>query len=257
LLGGEKINSTQWDYYAEDYHNHIISPLQKGIDNPIYNEIKKISNRKELVVADIGTGRGDILPFLSENFKEVYAIDFSPKMIRVAEERNHHLKNTHFKCADIRELTKLEKKFDVIITVNSIMLPSPAELLTAFEQIYTSIKTSGYLLGVFPSMETILYFFTLVYERELAKYNDEKKALTMTKRIVEKKKYDFISGIFNDEGEKQKFYYKFELFQRLTDAGFDEINITKVLYPWGTGGDFSGFDDKQMMWDWFVSARKL
>ena len=93
----------EWGKYAKTYHSNIISPLLDKVTNPLFNDINNISNSKELIVADLGTGIGDLLPFLSENFKEVYAIDFSKKMIDAAKEKHSTYPNIKFEQADIRE----------------------------------------------------------------------------------------------------------------------------------------------------------
>lgn len=247
----------EWGKYAKTYHSNIISPLLDKVTNPLFNDINNISNSKELIVADLGTGIGDLLPFLSENFKEVYAIDFSKKMIDAAKEKHSTYPNIKFEQADIRELTKLGFKFDVAIAVNSILQPSFEDVKKSFNEIYDSLNESGMFIGVFPSMESVLYNFTLIYEREYQKCNDESKALQSTKRIGERSKYNFITGIYKEENEKQKFYYKFELNYRLKQANFKNIRFKKVLYPWGEGsGDYEDFPGMPRMWDWYVIAVK-
>lgn len=251
------MDKKQWNKYAKDYHSSIISPLKEEVTNPLFNDIKNIHNSKKLTVADLGTGIGDLLPFLSKNFKQVYAMDFSEKMIQKAKEKKSEYKNIKFKQADTRELTKLNLKFDVIIAINSILHPSTKDLKKSFNEIYTSLNKNGIFIGIFPSMESVLYNFTLIYEREYQKYNNEKKALKATKRIGEISKYDFITGIYEDDNEKQKFYYKFELNYRLKQANFKNTRFKKVLYPWGEGiGDYEDFPGMPRMWDWYVIAVK-
>lgn len=247
----------EWGKYAKTYHFNIISPLKEEVTNPLFVDIKKIANSKDLVIADLGTGIGDLLPFLAENFKEVYAIDFSKKMIDAAKEKYSTYPNIKFEQADIRELTKLGFKFDIAISINSILHPSFEDIKKSFNEIYNSLNEGGTFIGIFPSMESILYNFMLLYEREYHKYNDEEKALQSTKTIGEKSKYNFITATYEEEGEKQKFYYKFELSHKLKQAKFKKIRFKKVLYPWGeaTGG-YEDFPGMPKMWDWYVIAVK-
>ena len=247
----------QWDKYAKNYHKEIISPLQKKVINPLFSDILKIANRKKLIVADVGTGIGDLLPFLSQNFKKVYAIDFSKKMLKIAKQRNSLVNNIIFKEADLRKLVDLDLKLNMIISVNSILGPSFEQVEKSFEQISGSLKEGGIFIGIFPAMESILYNFMLVYEREYSKVKNEKRALKDTKKISERKKYNFIMGVFDDNGEKQKNYYQFELRNRLKKESFKKIKFKKVLYPWGKGcGDFEDFYGMPKMWDWYVTAIK-
>ncbi len=250
-----KINSENWDKYAKNYHEHIISPLQSKINNPIFHLIKNIQKSEEMIAADLGTGIGDLLPFLSEQFNKVYALDFSENMISIAKEKNKHAGNIIFKRCDMKELTKLKLNLDVAIAVNSIINPSISDIKIILSEINKSIKEGGLFIGVFPSMESIIHYAMLVYERELEN-SEELQAIIKTKIVVEWDKYCFIRGLYDDCGEKQKFFYEFELKNKLEEAGFKNIKIKKVQYPWGEHGDFDMFKDKLMMWDWFIIATK-
>lgn len=246
----------EWDQYAREYHEYIISPFQKNIKNPIFADLKKI-NTKNLTVADIGTGRGDLLPFLSKNFKQVHAIDFSDKMLEIAKEKNQEYKNIIFEKEDIKRLTKLDLKLDVAIAINSILHPHFEDVNKSIKQIYDSLNDNGIFIAIFPSMESSIYNFTLIYEREYKKYKDEKKALAVTKRIGDRKKYNFITSTYDEQGEKQKFFYGFDIKNKLRQAGFKSIQIKKVYLPWGDAcGDYEDFPEMPEMWDWYVIANK-
>lgn len=251
------MENEKWDLYAGEYHDNIISPFQDNVQNPLKTEIE-IKDTKELTVADIGCGIGDLVPFLSEQFRHVYAIDFSQKMLEKTQERHAALTNVTFRQADMRELTSLGVTFDVAVAVNSVLLPNPLDVQRSFEQIHASINPGGLFLGIFPAMESVLYNASLVYDRELKKWGDEEKAMKETRRIVEGKKFNFITATFEDKkDEKQKFYYEFELRNRLSQAGFKNIEFKKVLYPWGKeSGGYEDFFGMPEMWDWYVTARK-
>ncbi len=265
-----------WNKIAREYHKYIISPFQKGVSNPLLSKLKKIKNSQNKIIADIGCGRGDTLKFLSSNFKEVYAIDFSKEMIAIAKEKNSFCEqnisskqnifskqdisskqsNIQYYVKDMKNLSNFKNRFDVIISVNSIIMPSIKDIKKSLREIHHSLKRNGEFYGIFPSMDSILYESFLIFEEQFKKIKNEKKALKKTRRILERNKYDFIKGTYNDQGEEQKFYYDFEIKLRLQEAGFKEITISKVLYPWGEcTGDFIDFPGKPKMWDWFVSAK--
>ena len=75
-----------WNKNTKTYFQDILSPFSKGTINPIFwymkNKIKKSKNKS---VIDIGTGIGNFIPKLSENFKSVVGIDISPNIIEVAK----------------------------------------------------------------------------------------------------------------------------------------------------------------------------
>jgi SAM-dependent methyltransferase len=252
-----EMEKKQWDLYAVDYHKYVISPLKRGVMNPLHEDIRKLGDTRMMSVADCGTGRGDLVPFLAKRFKEVYAIDFSPKMLAIARRRQSRHRNAVFMRFDLRRLSQLKKRFDVIIAVNSILMPNREDVERCFAEMYSSLADGGRFYGIFPSMESLLYHFSLVYEREYARTSDEKRALRATRRIVERKKYSLILGIYEDDGERQRLYYEFDIIRRMRTAGFRQIRLSKVFYPWGErSGDFEAFEDRDLMWDWYVSATK-
>jgi ubiquinone/menaquinone biosynthesis C-methylase UbiE len=250
------MDEKDWDALAENYHDHVISPFQEGVINPLFDAIREIQDREPMTVADLGCGTGPLLSFLSKHFKAVIAVDFSEKMLEKAKE-NCSAKNVTFIKSDLSDLSQLEGRIDVAVSINAILLPSVRLVDAILMEIHRSLKPDGRFMGIFPSLEAVLYQSTLIYDRELGKYEDETDALNQTKRILEKNKFDFIAGTYDDHGQKQKFYYDFEIRLRLKKAGFKNIRLKKVLYPWG--GDVSGYEDffgQPRMWDWFVIANR-
>ena len=73
-------------------------------------------------------------------------------------------------------------------------------------------------------------------------------------RLIGPRRYDFVSGLFTEGADRQKFYYSFELRRRLQAAGFKNIQFGKVLYPWTEDHAWFNFSGEPRMWDWFVRA---
>jgi ubiquinone/menaquinone biosynthesis C-methylase UbiE len=250
------MESHQWDDYVHNYHELIVSPLKEGVQNPLFAELDKIADSKTRTVADLGTGRGDLLPLLSGRFKHVYAVDFSADMLAIAKEKNEKLSNVTFIHGDMRALAEHNLSVDVAIAVNSVLHSSPRQIHQTLQEINRSIAEGGMLLAIFPAAEAFVHYAMLVHERELEASGDEDKAVARMRKIVEHQKYDLFRGIYDDDGERQKLFYRFELKNRLRLAGFKYIKVKKVLYPWGLHGEFDAFPDKPPMWDWFAAAQK-
>jgi ubiquinone/menaquinone biosynthesis C-methylase UbiE len=245
------MNAKEWDKLSSDYHEYIVSPLYKGVKNPIFQELKKIGSN--CVVADIGCGRGELVPALSKQFKFVHAFDFSSKMIEHAK-KNNSFSNVKYYVKDMKKLNLHKTKFDLALSINSILMPNEKDIKASMKSIYQILKKKGRFMAVFPSMESILYQAYLIHEKQLKK-NNPIKAMKKAKKILEHDKYNFVNAVYNDSGECQKFYYNFELDLRLTDIGFKNIKISKVLYPWGIS-DYEDFESRPKMWDWFVDCTK-
>nr|QBM01345.1 ubiquinone biosynthesis O-methyltransferase [uncultured archaeon] len=250
------MESDDWDKLAVKYHEEIISPFQKGVINPLFKKLNAIKHPERKIIADIGCGRGEILDFLASNFKKVYAIDFSPMMINTAKQLSS-ARNIAYSVNDMRDLSKFKNKFDIIVCANSILMPKISDAWKSLKSIYSTLKRNGRFYAIFPSMNSIVYQGFLILNRETRKGVSEKKAIDNTKRIMEYKKYNFIKGTFRDGKNIQKFYYDFEIFLRLKEAGFKNITMSKVLYPWRKDiSDFVCFPEKPKMWDIFVTAKK-
>ncbi len=244
-----------WDSVAKKYFENIMSPFQEGVKNPLYDYIDKFEGKDKSAI-DIGTGIGNAIPHLAGRFAHVTAIDISDKMIEVAKEK-HKFENISFFVRDAADLGEFHGKFDVAVAVNSIIVPSVKDLEKIMGECCKVLKPGGRLLAVFPSMEAILYQAMLVYETVLQETGSEKKARLRTSRELGAKKFDFLTGV-DKEGFAQKYFYRFEVNYRLKKAGFKNIRVSKVFYPWEISQEsgYSPFHGKPRMWDWFVVAEK-
>lgn len=240
----------EWDKVVDDYFEEILSPFAEDVENPIYDVLESIKNKNKII--DLGCGLGNSIPFLSKNFKEIVAVDFSEKMIETAKENNKQ-KNVTFLVKDITNLKEFHNQFDVALAVNSFVMSSLIGVNKAFQEAYNCLKTNGVFVGVFPAVESEPYEALVTFEKELKETKDEKIAMENTRKQVGEN-YDFLFGIIDYEG-RQKHYYRFELRYRLTQAGFKEIKVSKVLYPWKLYGD-TRFRNKPEIWDWFIVAKK-
>jgi trans-aconitate methyltransferase len=245
------MNSKQWDRLAKNYHEEVVSPFYGKVKNPLFQEISKIKNKKNKSVAEFGCGLFYLGEFLKNNFKEVHASDFSKNMVSQAKKRNP---GTKIKQEDITKLN-YKDKFDVVISVNSVIMPCQTSVHTSLQNIYKSLKSSGTLLLILPSMESILYHGMLQYDKELK--NKSINAVKSAKRKIENSKYDFFLGHYNDGNEIQKFFYEHEINYLLKKAKFKDIKINKVQYPWGEDiSDYEDFPTEEPLWDWFIRALK-
>jgi len=251
------MNAKTWDVYADKYYENIVSPLQPTVQNPLWKYLKKVSRKQQKIVVDAGCGIGDLTKIFARQFKKVIAVDFSEKMLQQARKRNITAKNISFHRCDLRKLSTVVKKADVIVAVNSLLLPNFSDIRLEFSQIHKSLKSGGDFFAIVPAVEANLHYFQLVYERELTKTKNPKVALAKTKKIVDFTDYNFITSTYTAGSESQILYTKQFLHDVCEKSGFKDIVIEKVLYPWGeASGDYESFPDKPQMWDWFVSAKK-
>lgn len=245
------MDAQAWDRIAGSYFDEISTPFQAEVVNPLLDYLDTFPGREKLIVADLGCGIGNLLPFLAERFKRVVAVDFSPKMLRVAQESCTH-ENVQFCRQSLTDLSVFQGQFDLVVTVNSVLAPSLDVVDQILREVAATLKPSGILAGIFPSMESVLYEGGLILDWERARTDNEEQALRRAQRRTKRTRYDFIAGLYTEGEDRQKFYYSFELRRRLQKAGFRGLQFGKVLYPWhGEDGDVR-FSSEPRLWDWFV-----
>ena len=229
-----------WNEISEDYYTEIVSPWIHGNAHELKKELRK---HKGKTMLDIGCGVGGSFSFLTTIFEKVDAFDSSLGMVKQSIELTKKYKNISVSKKDIIRFNT--KKYDVVLSVNSLLMPDNKALDKAFKNIRKC--TREVFVGVFPAMEEVLYEAFLVARKEGQKHT----------RSLFKKEHDFVNGIVTYENETQKFFYAFELEQRLKKAGFKDIRITKLTYPWKIYKE-SGrlyFPKEDEPWDWLVIAK--
>ncbi len=254
------MRATDWNKIAPEYFKHIQSPFTKSVKNPIYRLLRRLGNTNEKSVLEVGCGTGTLIPFLAKNFKRVVAVDISRKMIEIAEEKHGHLENVELKVMDAVNITRLQEKFDVVVCVNSIIMPDIVKVNKVIKKMYRVLKKKGFLVGIFPSIDSLVYQAMITFDKEYERRKNRRKARRATRRIISARHHDFCFGFF-DVGGRQKHYYGFELEYRMKKAGFRKIKVGKVKYPWELmdkeenpkqfiGGIY------EELWDWTVCAQK-
>jgi SAM-dependent methyltransferase len=237
---------------AGDYFEAVVSPLRDGVPPPLLRVLDSIPGSRRLTAGDLGCGTGTLLPALADRFRRVEAVDFSAAMLARARTRCRQ-RHVRLHRADLADLRKLHGRLDVAVAVNSVLSPDPARLDRIFAELAAVLRPGGVLVAIFPPMEAILYQGFLIHERE--RRHEPTGARLRTSRILERAKYDFVHGTYNDAGGAQKFFYDFELRHRLRRAGFRRIRLGRVPYAWGDAvGGYESFPGEPPMWDWLVQA---
>jgi len=248
------MDERSWNKLAEGYHEEVVSPFYGDVQNPLLKELAKIENKKQKTVAEFGCGLFYLGETLAKDFKQVHASDFAAEMVKKAKKRIN-LPNVTIQKENILNL-KHSEKFDVVISVNALLMPSFQEINKSFQNIFNSVKADGYCFMILPSMESVLYHNMLILHKSLEQ-NKEPNAITSSKIKAENKEYDFFLGYYGKGKDRQKFYYQHEIEHYLKKVGFSVIEIQKVRYPWGKDvSDYEDFPEEENLWDWFVKARK-
>jgi len=247
------MDAQTWDQLSTTYFDQISSPFEQEVVNPLLTFLEALPGREGMTVADLGCGIGNLLPFLSERFRKVVAVDFSSGMLRQARTRCTP-ENVVFYRRSLANLSHFRGQLDVAVAVNSVLSPKLSEVDLILREIASTLKPGGTFAGIFPSMESVLYEGVLILEKEREQDQTEEQARKKVSKLIGPRRYDFISGLYTEGADQQKFYYSFELRKRLQSAGFKNIQFGKVLYPWSEDHAWFDFSGEPRMWDWFVRA---
>ncbi len=246
----------QWGRHAARYDDVFLDPFRPGVENPIPAALKAIPDPKSKSVIDLGCGTGPLLPLLVKRFGEVVALDFAPAMIRRAKERfGPSAAKVRFLARPMDDLDDLAGRFDAAVAMNSLVMPDVRLIDRTLVAIRACLKPDGRFLGVVPSIDALHYHTMLLIDREIDAGKPPEEAERLAAFHGEHHFYDFAFGKFLFRGLKQKFWQPFEIEHRLARAGFREIALDKVLYPWDEhvpGGD--AFAEAPRSWDWAFSA---
>jgi 2-polyprenyl-3-methyl-5-hydroxy-6-metoxy-1,4-benzoquinol methylase len=113
--------------HNEHYHDFLLRHLPSHCQNAL----------------DIGCGTGAFARRLAERSQHVTAIDLSPEMIRLAQERSAEYINIDFQLADIREVPLSPESFDFIASIATLHHLPFAEILLKMK---TALKPRGTIL---------------------------------------------------------------------------------------------------------------
>ena len=246
-----------WSRHAARYDDVFLDPFVPGVENPIIRSIASMPDAGSKNVIDLGCGTGPLLSLLLGRYGEVIAVDFAPKMIEEARRRlGADADRIRFYTRPMHQLDEFAEAIDVAVAINSLVMPDVRLIDRTLRAIRRAMKPGGVFFGVVPSIDAIQYQTMLLLDRALENGHPPGEAARLAARQAEHHLYEFAFGRFAYEGLNQKFWQSFEVTYRLRKAGFSDVRLDRVLYPWDSnlpcGEDFS---DQPRSWDWAFEAR--
>ncbi len=150
----EKIQKEIYDAYQK-----IAEKYDKALwyDMPYNNQIDKflsLVNGKDIL--DIGCAMGSFTKYVADKGYNIEGIDFSPKMIEIA---NKKVENAKFYIMDMTNI-KLNKKYDGIMIINSTIHIEKKNMIKTFKGFKEALKNDGII-------------FIILQEGKGEKYVDE------------------------------------------------------------------------------------
>jgi SAM-dependent methyltransferase len=244
----------QWSRHAARYDEIFLDPYGPNVENPLWTALAAVPDAARKTVADLGCGTGPLLPYLTDRFDRVIALDFARGMLKHAQERLDPgaTARVTFVERPMHDLDQFAGRLDVAVAINSLVMPDVRLIDRTLRSIRATLRPGGQFMGIVPSIDAIAYHLMLLMDQALDQGLEVKDAERLAALRGDSRHYDFAFGQFHFQGLRQKFWEPFEIEHRLTKAGFRATTLSKVLYPWDDdmagGNDLAGFPRS---WDWF------
>lgn len=228
-----------WNTLA-NYDEEIISIFKDAeAARPLVDTITRHIG-PDTVVADLGTGTGNLLPYL-KGAKKVYAVDKAENMLAQASQQISQ-PNVEFVCADIREL-ELPVPADLIVALNALWPASLSDYSKLLAGIQRNLADGGILVLVAMSFEAMLYYTNLHLAWRIETLGESEPDAY---RFLTRKHAETMNNMFGFVQVKanllQKFWIREELCERLESKGFrvsdtgKHVAMGQLLSP-GAGMD--------------------
>lgn len=251
-----------WSGSAADYATEFLDPFRDSIDNPLLGFLGEFDDATaaQLTVADLGCGTGPLLPHLVDRFGKVVALDFAEGMLDACRKRLGAKRSAKVRFLNraMHELDDLKASIDIAAAVNSLVMPDPRVVDTTLRKIFQSLKPGGRFIGVVPSVDAIHHHTLMLWDA----YLDQGYSIEESQRLVathmEHALYDFAFGKFEFGAIRQKFWQPDELRYRLRKAGFENVELVKLEYPWDDSlAGYKILKNHPKTWDWTFKAFRL
>ena len=252
-----KAQSRSWSRHAAHYQEVLLDPFRPGVENPILPVLEAAAGPTKSAI-DLGCGTGPLLPWLLPRFGSVAALDFAPGMIDHAKSRlGKDAERVRFEVRPMYELDDFQGAVDAAAAVNSLVMPDTRDIDRTLAAVRACLRPGGVFVGVVPSIDAIHYHTMLLMDRALDRGLAPEAAERVAALHAEHAFYEFAFGRFKFQGLRQKFWQPFELEYRLRKAGFSQVRLVKLLYPWDDHVLPQGeqYADEPRSWDWSFEAR--
>ncbi len=251
------MSKAQWDEVACSFEDEIFNVLQNDHSGLVAGMIEKYGSR-EYKATDIGCGVGRFLETLSGHFKQVLAVDISPKCIEVAKAENANRSNIKYLALDLAAPGARLPRADFALSVNTMIMPSLQQRERILDLMARHLKPGAHLVLVVPSLESALLTDFRLIEWNLCRGMKPATAARSgfrTKPPAEARRIR--EGVVWIEDQPTKHYLKEELAALLERRRLTMVEAHKLEYSWDTE-----FDDPPSWmngpypWDWLVVAQK-
>jgi len=251
--------ATAWSESAAKYGSEFLDPFRDNVVNPLLEMLSEVGAdaSRQMTAADLGCGTGPLLPRLLDQFGSVLALDFASEMLTQCRERlgEKRASQVRFLNRAMHELDDLAGTLDVALSVNSLVMPDLRVVDKTLRSIVAALKPGGRFLGVVPSIDAIHHHSLMLWDAYLDQGYSLEEAEKLVATHMEHHMYDFAFGKFRFGQLDQKFWQPEELRYHLSKAGFTNIRMVKLEYPWDDSlAGYKLLKNHPKTWDWTFEA---
>lgn len=133
--------------YNHEFTHSVIGQAQRKQVHRFFGQV--LRDKKKCDILELNCGTGEDAAWLMEQGHRVYATDISEEMIAVASERLGSYANVTTAVLDIRNLSTLDRKFDIVFSdFGGLNCLSPADMKKLSVDVYKQMKPESMLAFV-------------------------------------------------------------------------------------------------------------
>ncbi len=250
------MDQAYWDALAPTFGDDVMEVGSLDLQGRLVAALDRVASPRRSV-ADLGCGRGVMIPALLKRFRSVTAVDFSAELLALARKQFSESKQLRYRQLNLASEKGWGWTADVVLCVSVLIVANRARLRRFGDTIARTVRRGGTLILTVPALESHLHVYhTLVHLRETLG-GDQGMSMAVARRWVAREVPSVLDGAVAIDGVPTKHWMREEIVRFVQQAGLRVTDVERVEYPWTSelidppkslGGPYP--------WDWLVVARR-
>lgn len=250
------MNIKYWNSLASDFEDNVLEIANHDLQGVIEEQVERMA-KEGAVAADLGCGTGSLLPYLSNKFEKVYAVDYADELLNVAKKK-YKYKNVEYICHDLISKKSLPFSADVTFSVNSLISDKHANRQAIAQSLWRSTNKQGFSMVVVPSLESVTHVYQTLVRCNVRQQIDRREAVSDITHLYKNEVISPVDGIVSIGGTLTKCFTREEITVFLSEIGFTIEDVQRVEYAWDEEiEDAPRWLKEPYPWDWLIISRKL
>ena len=249
------MNSAHWDSLAQNFNAEVLQIVDRDLSGVFFEELDQVANGRG-TAADLGCGAGSLLPHLGERFEHVYAVDFAPRLLELAE-RNVEYDNVEYVRCNLASSREMPFEADVTFCVNALIHPRHFIRQKILNSVFRATAPGGSAMVVTPSLESVYNTYQALIRCAERQEESRHQTVRQLNRSFSREVLSPVEGIVDIGGAQTKCFMLEELLLFMEEAGFELERARRVRFPWSEEiADAPRWLRDPYPWDWLIVARR-